>query len=122
MRQLFALILCHLVNTTTKPPSVFISVLVRNKAHTLPYFISCLESLNYPKNRTILHLRSDHNQVGKDTNSPLTSLIFQDNSLDILRGWVDRLSEEQSYHKIITDFGEHNVIVPFFNIVIFSWL
>jgi len=107
MRRLFALILCHLVNTTTKPPSVFISVLVRNKAHTLPYFISCLESLNYPKNRTILHLRSDHNQ---------------DNSLDILRGWVDRLSEEQSYHKIITDFGEHNVIVPFFNIVIFSWL
>ena len=120
MRRLVALLLCHLVSTTTKPPSVFISVLVRNKAHTLPYFISCLESLNYPKNRIILHIRSDHNQVSQETCPSLTSYNFQDNSLEILRGWADRLGEEQTYHKIITDFGEHFFIVTFFNSVILS--
>lgn len=37
--------------TVQKPPTVLIATLVRNKAHTLPYFLSCLEDLNYPKDR-----------------------------------------------------------------------
>ena len=36
---------------------------VRNKAHTLPYFLSLLEQLNFPKDRIILHIRSDLNEV-----------------------------------------------------------
>ena len=36
---------------------------VRNKAHTLPYFLSLLEQLRFPKNRIILHIRSDLNEV-----------------------------------------------------------
>lgn len=34
-----------------KAPTVLIATLVRNKAHTLPYFLTCLEGLNYPKDR-----------------------------------------------------------------------
>lgn len=34
-----------------KLPTVLIATLVRNKAHTLPYFLSCLDGLNYPKDR-----------------------------------------------------------------------
>lgn len=37
-----------------KKPSVLIAILVRNKAHTLPYFLTFLEQLNYPKPR--IHL------------------------------------------------------------------
>lgn len=37
-----------------KMPTVGISVLVRNKAHTLPFFLSCIRNLNYPKNRIYL--------------------------------------------------------------------
>lgn len=37
-----------------KHPTVFVSTLVRNKAHTLPYFLSNLENLNYPKERISL--------------------------------------------------------------------
>lgn len=37
-----------------KPSTVFVAVLVRNKAHTLPYFLSALESQDYPKDR--MHL------------------------------------------------------------------
>lgn len=32
-------------------PTVMIAVLVRNKAHVLPWFFGHLEKLNYPKNR-----------------------------------------------------------------------
>ena len=37
---------------------------MRNKAHTLPYFLSLLEGLDYPKERIIVHIRSDMNEVG----------------------------------------------------------
>lgn len=37
-----------------KHPTILVSILVRNKAHTLPYFLSNFESLNYPKDRMSL--------------------------------------------------------------------
>lgn len=37
-----------------KNPTVLITILVRNKAHTLPYFLTFLEQLTYPKER--IHL------------------------------------------------------------------
>lgn len=39
------------LSLTFKEPTVLVSVLVRNKQHTLPYFLSNLENLNYPKDR-----------------------------------------------------------------------
>lgn len=44
-----------------KPSTVFVAVLVRNKAHALPYFFGALESQDYPKDRMHLWIRSDHN-------------------------------------------------------------
>lgn len=37
-----------------KDPTVVIAILVRNKAHTLPYFLTLLERLDYPKERISL--------------------------------------------------------------------
>ena len=37
-----------------KRPSVLIGILARNKAHTLPYSLSFLENLDYPKDRIAL--------------------------------------------------------------------
>lgn len=42
------------ITTNNKLPTVGISVLVRNKEHTLPYFLSCLYNLEYPKARIYL--------------------------------------------------------------------
>lgn len=39
-----------------KRPTVLISILARNKAHILPYFLTYLEALNYPKDRIALWL------------------------------------------------------------------
>ena len=35
-------------------PTIFVAVLVRNKAHTLPWFFGHLEHLDYPKDRIAL--------------------------------------------------------------------
>ncbi|XP_018577272.1 glycosyltransferase 25 family member [Anoplophora glabripennis] len=72
-----------------KKPTILISILVRNKAHTLPYFLSNLERLNYPKNRISLWIRSDHNI---------------DRSIEILRLWIS--SVKGDYHSINTEFSD----------------
>ena len=83
-----------------KPPTVFISVLIRNKAHILPYFLTCLENQNYPKSRIILYLKSDHNE---------------DESIELLEAWLDRVLPRREYHDIIKDFQDcqtENCLLP----------
>ncbi|KAG5887523.1 hypothetical protein JTB14_022135 [Gonioctena quinquepunctata] len=72
-----------------KKPTILVSILVRNKAHTLPYFLSNFRKLNYPKERISLWIRSDHNS---------------DKSLEILRLWIAAVKDE--YHSINTEFVE----------------
>jgi collagen beta-1,O-galactosyltransferase len=76
-------------NSNLKEPTVFISILVRNKAHTLPYFLSLLENLQYPKDRITLYIRSHHNS---------------DESLEILNKWVAKVSPKKEYHNILKEF------------------
>ncbi|XP_054290734.1 glycosyltransferase 25 family member-like [Macrosteles quadrilineatus] len=66
-----------------KNSTIVISILVRNKAHTLPYFLTCLERLDYPKDRIMLWIRSDHNE---------------DNSVEILQRWLSVWSSH--YHAV----------------------
>ena len=47
-------------------PTVLITVLVRNKEHSLPYFFGCLENLNYPTKKISFFIRSDHNSDKSD--------------------------------------------------------
>ncbi|XP_075991068.1 glycosyltransferase 25 family member [Anticarsia gemmatalis] len=61
-----------------KVPTVEISVLVRNKAHTLPYFLTCLHNLDYPKDRLHLWFYSDFNE---------------DKSVEIIEKWAHNYSE-----------------------------
>lgn len=38
-------------NFQIQSPTVLIVTLIRNKAHTLPYFFTYIEDLNYPKDK-----------------------------------------------------------------------
>lgn len=38
-------------NNDSLEPTVFIAILARNKAHTLPYFLTLIDRLDYPKER-----------------------------------------------------------------------
>ncbi|CAH0547323.1 unnamed protein product [Brassicogethes aeneus] len=78
-----------------KKPTIVFSILVRNKAHTLPYFLTAIENLNYPKHRISLWIRSDHNV---------------DNGIEILKIWIE--VNKLNYHSIHTHFEEENYIFP----------
>ncbi|KAF5289156.1 hypothetical protein FQR65_LT02046 [Abscondita terminalis] len=75
------------LSSQVKPPTIVIAVLIRNKAHTLPYFLSLLEKIDYPKDRISLWLRSDHNI---------------DNSIQLLKLWIEKVHNQ--YHSISTNF------------------
>ncbi|KAI5734308.1 hypothetical protein M8J77_004941 [Diaphorina citri] len=83
------LLLCNLLTPSLteemalKKPSVFVAILVRNKAHTLPYFLTLFERLNYPKDRMYLWIRSDHNI---------------DNSSYIVKDWLE--AHQHEYHHV----------------------
>ncbi|KAI4488630.1 hypothetical protein M0802_011446 [Mischocyttarus mexicanus] len=74
-----------------KKPTVLIAILIRNKAHTLPYFLSLLEQQNYPKNRIKLWIRSDNNI---------------DNTSEILREWL--AEESEKYHTVDTFIDDNS--------------
>ncbi|XP_053953383.1 glycosyltransferase 25 family member [Anastrepha ludens] len=66
-----------------EPPTVVVALLVRNKAHILPLFLTYLERLNYPKQQMALWIRSDHNS---------------DTSTELLQLWLDHVAD--SYHSV----------------------
>lgn len=66
-----------------KKPTVLIAILIRNKAHTLPYFLSFLEQQDYPKDRIKLWIRSDNNI---------------DNTSEILKTWLK--TESKKYQDV----------------------
>lgn len=72
-----------------KWPTILIATLVRNKEHTLPYFLTYLQNQSYPKNRIALWLRSDHNE---------------DKSIEVIQAWVEKVRTQ--YHNIDFAFDE----------------
>lgn len=76
-----------------KLPSVLIVSLIRNKAHTLPMFLSNLEEQDYPKDRISLWMVTDHNE---------------DRSQEILEVWLRRA--QTSYHSVHYQFDDSEKI------------
>ncbi|KAM3968461.1 chromosome associated protein D3 [Aphomia sociella] len=74
--------------STYKWPTVGISILVRNKAHTLPYFLTCMYNLDYPKDRLYIWLYSDFNE---------------DDSLKIIEKWAEKYATEYNGVYITTN-------------------
>lgn len=73
-----------------KLPTVLVTLLVRNKATILPYALTYLEKLRYPKDRIALWIRSDHNEdISLEVNQISLSLITQQSSLYLINLPVD---------------------------------
>ncbi|XP_026843806.1 glycosyltransferase 25 family member [Drosophila persimilis] len=66
-----------------QPPTVLVALLVRNKAHILPMFLSYLEQQDYPKDRIAFWLRCDHSS---------------DDSIDLLKQWLKHSGD--LYHSV----------------------
>ncbi|XP_012266997.2 glycosyltransferase 25 family member [Athalia rosae] len=74
-----------------KHPTIVIAILARNKAHTLPYFLTLLENLDYPKDRISLWIRSDNNV---------------DNTIDVLKTWLDSKNGKEKYHRVSFEYDK----------------
>ncbi|KAK7487269.1 hypothetical protein BaRGS_00021497 [Batillaria attramentaria] len=86
------------------PPTVVVALLVRNKAHTLPWFLGHLELLEYPKDRISLWIRSDHNV---------------DNTTAILKEWISAV--KPLYHSVDTKIDEKQIGASSACIILFSF-
>ncbi|XP_073705859.1 procollagen galactosyltransferase 2 [Garra rufa] len=64
-------------------PKVVIAVLARNSEHSLPYYLGCIERLDYPKDRISIWAATDHNI---------------DNTTAMLHEWLSGV--EQLYHSV----------------------
>uniref|UniRef100_A0A8C8A6A2 Collagen beta(1-O)galactosyltransferase 2b n=1 Tax=Oryzias sinensis TaxID=183150 RepID=A0A8C8A6A2_9TELE len=62
-------------------PKVMIAILARNAAHSLPYYLGCIDRLEYPKDRIAIWAATDHNV---------------DNTTAMLREWLRKV--QQVYH------------------------
>ncbi|KAJ8357356.1 hypothetical protein SKAU_G00201500 [Synaphobranchus kaupii] len=64
-------------------PKVLITILARNAAHSLPYFLGCIDRLDYPKDRIAIWAATDHST---------------DNSTAMLQEWLRRVQGQ--YHHV----------------------
>lgn len=76
-----------------KKPSVLVVSLIRNKAHTLPMFLTYLFEQDYPKDRISLWMVTDHNE---------------DNSQEILETWLRKA--RNLYHSVHYQFDDSEKI------------
>jgi hypothetical protein len=91
------LFLCffNCIYATENSPTEFvtIAILAKDKAHTLPLYLSCIENQTWPQSQTNLYIRTNNNN---------------DNSAQVLRDWIDRVGNK--YAKIY--FDDKNVDEP----------
>ncbi|KAL0966758.1 hypothetical protein UPYG_G00299770 [Umbra pygmaea] len=64
-------------------PKVLISILARNAEHALPYFLGCIDRLEYPKDRIAIWAAADHSV---------------DNTTCMLEDWIRQV--ESQYHSV----------------------
>jgi len=58
--------------TFREDPTILVTLLVRNKAHTLPYFLKLFEELDYPKQRMSLWYSIARAELNLILNIPIT--------------------------------------------------
>ncbi|KAL1022944.1 hypothetical protein UPYG_G00034560 [Umbra pygmaea] len=63
-------------------PKVMIAILARNAAHSLPYYLGCIDRIHYPKERIAIWAATDHSV---------------DNSSAMLREWLKQAQDQYHY-------------------------
>lgn len=76
---------------TEKIDFVTIAILAKDKAHTLPLYLECIEKQTWPKDKTYLYIRTNNNN---------------DNTVDVLKKWIVTIKDK--YAGIF--FDDSNVI------------
>lgn len=72
---------------------VTIAILAKDKEHTLPLYLQCIENQTWPTEKTYLYIRTNNNN---------------DNTAQLLHDWIDRVGDR--YAQVY--FDDSNVNVP----------
>lgn len=71
---------------------VFLTILARNKGHVLPYFLQCIENLDYNKKMITVYINTNNNC---------------DNTEKVLSDWIKK--NESAYSCILFEKGEYSL-------------
>jgi hypothetical protein len=82
------------------PEYITIAILAKDKAHTLPLYLSCIEKQTWPTEKTYLYIRTNNNN---------------DNTAEILREWIDRVGnryaeiyfDDSNVETCVEQYGQH---------------
>lgn len=97
---------------TQKMPTVMFVMLFRNKGHTMPYVLSYLNRLDYPKDRiSFWWVFADRfiafhwaNETLSRISGRIRSDHNEDNTLDVLINWLASTANE--YHNVNTEYDK----------------
>lgn len=92
---LLACMTCAALGFSYRQPSVMVVLLARNKEHSLPYFLTLFENLEYPKHRMSLYIRADH---------------CDDNTIPILELWINEVGH--LYHSLDINLDTNTTLYP----------
>lgn len=80
-------------------PIVFVAILAKQKEIVLPFWLECLEALDYPKDRMVLYVRSNNNTDATES---------------ILRGWI--AEHGKKYLRVYEDYRDVDVPVEKYDV------
>jgi len=75
----FFIFLCLIMSGIFRPDVVTIAILAKDKAHTLPLYLKCIEHQTWPKKQTNLYIRTNNNN---------------DKTAEILKEWVQKVGDQ----------------------------
>jgi glycosyltransferase involved in cell wall biosynthesis len=83
-------------------PRVLLAILAKQKAELLPFYLACIEALDYPKSSIVLYVRTNNNT---------------DRTADILQDWLDRVG----YRYAGIEFDRSDVAEPVQRFGVHEW-
>ncbi len=92
----------RLHSQTTQTPHVMLAILAKQKEEALPFYLECIDKLDYPKRAISLYIRTNNNTDGTER---------------ILREWVERAGS----HYASVEFDASDVPEPVETFAVHEW-
>jgi len=85
-----------------REPIVLMAILAKQKERVLPFYLTCIDALDYPKDRIVLYVRTNNNR---------------DQTAEILRSWLGRVRHQYAH----VEFDDSDVAEPVQEFGVHEW-
>ena len=83
-------------------PRILLTILAKQKAPVLPFYLACLEALDYPKSSIVIYVRTNNNT---------------DATRNILKDWIERVASDYAH----VEFDDSDVDVAVESFGVHEW-